>query len=198
MPSKYSLGQAGENKYEHSLPSGSLCLMKDADLSALIAAGAVDNADSLTSLVQTEHVDRVKKGKKSRHLQAKTPGAGDGLTAEGVLEIMADPKRWQPLERLINAVVVTCVLEPQVLPVPEAEKNPVPEGYERPEAGDGKVYVDRVDLLDRLSVFARAMGPLMGRQEAMASFRQGSAEAVAGVGPEQDVRDTPQHSAGGS
>jgi hypothetical protein len=60
--------------------------MKHADLVSLIAAGAVDSIDQLTAMVQTEHVDRVKKGKKTRHLSPQgAPALVPGAEALGPL-----------------------------------------------------------------------------------------------------------------
>lgn len=200
MPS-YGIGLA-EEAYDFQLPSGNVCRMKDADLQTLIQGGIVDSVDQLTSLVQTEHVDRVKKGKKTRHLQPP-PGASGVLGDLGpeqrlVLEIMKDKKRWAVLENVINAVVVECVLEPRVLPIPVAEMAAAHGDYVRPAAGHGKVYVDGVALMDRFAVFSRAMAPIMTGQAAMKPFRDGSEETVAGVADGEDVQPTPERDAGGA
>lgn len=198
MPS-YGLGLTGSS-YDHELPSGNTCRMKDADLPALIASGVVDSVDELTSLVQTEHVDRVKKGKKTRHLQP-APGAKGGVGSlppeqQAVLDIMKDKKRWGTLQRVINAVVVECVLEPKVLPAPEAEMAVAHGEYVRPAAGHNKVYVDNVALMDRFSIFAKAMGPLMAGQAVMKPFRDGREEAVANLAAGEDVQPAAERDAG--
>jgi len=196
MPS-YGLGLE-EEAYDFELPSGNVCRMKDANLQALVRGGVVDSVDQLTSLVQTEHVDRVKKGKKARHAQP-APGTGSlaGLAVEQrlVLEIMKDKKRWAVLEGVINAVVVECVVEPKVLPVPEAEMAVAHGEYVRPAAGHNKAYVDNVSLMDRFAIFTRAMTPILTGQAAMTPFREGSGEDVAVVGDGEDVQPSPERSA---
>lgn len=205
MPSnsQYSLGTTSA-AFDFDVPSGATCRMKFVDIQDLIAAGVVDSVDQLTALVQTEHVDRVKKGKKSRNL-APAPGAAGASTLSGlapearqVLEIMRDKSRWHKLETLVNSVVVQCVIAPHVLPIPEQELSGggVPEGYQRPEAGTGKLYVDEVALVDRLAVFAEAMKPLLQGQATMQPFRQGPQTPLAGLADEPGVPDATQPSAG--
>lgn len=195
MPSKYSLGTDSTKEFEFPLPSGNVCLMKHADLPSLISAGIVDSIDTLTAMVQTDHVDRVKKGRKAKHLPSQPQTASGALSnmdpqAMQVLEIMKDKKRWGAFERLCNAVVVECVVEPVVLRVPDFEQNGagVPEAYVRPPAGDGKLYVDKVNLTDRLAIFAEAMRHIMAGQAAMKPFRGEGDESVAGMADGVEVQ----------
>jgi hypothetical protein len=196
MPS-YGLGLTGTG-YDHELPSGNTCRMKDADLPALIASGVVDSVDELTSLVQTDHVDRVKKGKKTRHLQP-APGAKGGLNLppeqQAVLDIMKDKKRWGTLERVINAVVAECVLEPKVLPPPPEGQDYAPHQQAGIMAGT-MTTVQQVALMDRFSIFARAMAPVMAGQAAMKPFRDGRETPVAGVATGEDVQPAAERDAG--
>jgi hypothetical protein len=196
MPS-YGLGTTEQEAFDFDLPSGNTCQMKHADLVSLIAAGAVDSIDQLTAMVQTEHVDRVKKGKKTRHLSPQgAPALVPGAEALGplppearqALELMKDKKRWSKIEELVDAVVVQCVLQPKVLPTPVGARHVV----------DGTVYVDQVSAIDKFAIFSEAMRPIMVGQAAMAPFRAEPAAPVAGVGHDEDVRQPAEPSAGDS
>ncbi len=188
MPS-YGLGRREAVAFDFNLPSGNVCRMKRADLQAMIESGVIDSIDALTSMVQTEHVERVKKGKtKERHIQRATGVDHIGPEARAAIEIMKDKKRWAELESVVNAVVVQCVFEPQVLPIPAHEGGPVPEGYVRAEAGDDKFYVDEVSLTDRLAIFGEAMSDVMAGQAAMKPFRSAVGEALASVEDGADVQ----------
>lgn len=191
MPS-YSLGLTGQS-FDFNLPSGNTCRMNHADLPKLIAAGVVDSIDQLTSLVQTEHVDRVKKGKKNRHVQPP-PGAMPEQ-ARVALELMRDPKRWGTLEGVVNAVVVQCVEEPRVLPAlaPGTERSP----QDAAALMAGTAFaVDNVSLIDRMAIFAEAMAPILQGQEAMKPFRDGGEAGLAGVADVEDVQPPAERNAG--
>lgn len=196
MPS-YGLGLTGSG-YDHDLPSGNVCRMKDADLQALITSGVVDSVDELTSLVQTDHVDRVKKGKKTRHLQPAPGSKAIGSLPpeqQAVLDIMKDKKRWATLERVINAVVAECVLEPKVLPAPEEGQDYTPHQKAMIMA-KSVVAVNDVALMDRFSIFAKAMAPVMAGQAAMKPFRDGRETPVANVAVGEDVQPAAERDAG--
>lgn len=198
MPS-YGLGRAG-GAFDLKVPSGNTCRMKHADLEALIAAGVVDSLDELTSLVQTDHVDRVKKGKKTRHLQPKQPGTDSAISglapeARAALDIMKDPKRWTALQKVINAVVVQCVLEPKVLP--ELQDGQEYTVHEAAMLMTGTAMaVQDVSLMDRMAIFSEAMEPIMQGQAAMQPFRGESSTVVADLADVENVQPDAERNAG--
>lgn len=193
MPS-YGLGRAGSaSAFDFEVPSGNICRIKHADLESLIAAGVVDSLDELTSLVQTDHVDRVKKGKKTRHL--KQPGTDNAIAglapeARAALEVMKDPKRWAALQKVVNSVVVQCVLEPKVI------ADPADKLKDLVDPGDGVMFVSDVSLMDRMAIFAEAMTPIMAGQAAMKPFRDGPTAGVADVADVEDVQPGAERNAG--
>lgn len=176
MPSnqkKYGLGKK-DRPFEHSLPSGEVCLMRRAQIDDLISMGALDQADGLTALVNDLHITRVKTGRPAEGGSVLDIDRDDPETMKRMVGIISDPERWGRVVDLADKVTVHCVLDPKVSPDSNDK--------------DGALFVGEVDLMDRLSIMTAALSHLTTEAAKMAPFRSGPQEAV---GDLEAVKDLP-------
>lgn len=162
-PKKYGFGKV-KDTMDLTLPSHedpddensphNVCRVRRPGVQGLIAAGVLDSFDSLTGLVQSEHLDRVD-GKNDRKKDTKEEMALLKDQKENIMKALA----------LVDKVVLYCVVEPKLLPVSDGERD------------DEKLYVDDVDLDDRMFILQFALG---GSSD-LETFRKGTAESVASV-----------------
>lgn len=153
--SNYEATTWGKNKgktrgHEITVPSGQTCLVKRPGVEGLIELGLLDKVDGLTGLVDQKHIKRVK-GEKTVDVEA----------------LAKDTDSLMNVIKTVNEIVVHVVLEPKLLPVPE-------EGTERDAEA---VYVDDVDLEDKMFIFQYSIG---GSKD-LEKFRQQSKQNVGGV-----------------
>lgn len=146
-------------------PSGQLALVRRPGLQGLIEAGVLHNVDSLTGLVDEKHIKRVKGGGAQPKIDTK--------------KIMKDPKALSEIMDVVDKVVVHVVVKP-----------PLKLTYTEDEAGDrtpverksGVVYVDMVELEDKMFIFNCAVGGTRSLQR----FRDEASELVDGMDSEPD------------
>lgn len=110
------------------VPSGNTALVERRALSAFAKEGNVLNG--LMPLIE------------------KAMKGGPQTEEEVVKELETDPKLLVPMLQFVDQVVLECVREPKVHPVPDA-------GEER---DDDLLYVDEVDLADKMAIFAFVTG----------------------------------------
>lgn len=130
------------------MPSGQLCQIRPPGMQALIAAGVLESADTLTSLIDEKHLKRVaptRKNAKGPQGQALKPGDVEAVDSRG---LMQDPENLVKIFTLVDKVTVHMVVQPNVQPVPEP-------GAVREE---GVIYVDMVDFLDKMYIFQYSIG----------------------------------------
>lgn len=149
------------------LPSGNTCLVRPVDPQDFLTSGAIPN--SLLPFVQ----EAMKKAQGRDEAEAPD----DDLA----LELMANPERIMEAMQLFDTIVLAAVIEPPVQPAP-------PEGAERDE---DLLYVDEVDLDDKVFIAQFAMG---GTGD-LETFRDRSAAAVAPGGDGGAVEGTAKPSA---
>lgn len=123
------------------LPSGEVVLAKRVELQTFILQGNVPNP--LMSVVS----EALEKGQKADI--AKMVGVDEGKLD---LEMVKD------MYEMVNAVVMACIVEPKVHPVPEDED----------ERDDDLLYVDEVDDEDKMFLFQWSSG---GTSD-LATFRE--------------------------
>lgn len=144
----------GKNKggelHELTVPSGQDCLVRRPGVEPLIEIGLLDKVDGLTGLVDQKHIKRVK-GEKSVDIDS----------------LAKDKDSLLNVIKTVNDIIVHVVVEPEVLPVPE-------EGTKRdPES----VYVDDIDLNDKMFIFNYAIGGTSDLEQ----FRQQSEQTAGSV-----------------
>lgn len=154
--SKYGLGRSS-NRVELTLPSGEMCLVTRPGVQGLIKMGVLDSLDSLTALVQKEHIDTNDPKKMQQAVSALVQRPQDLL--EGM--------------KIIDKVVCHTVVEPKVFMPPESEEDRDPDA----------IYADDVDQDDKMFIFQYVVG---GTSD-IATFREESAKLVGSVPTIQDV-----------
>lgn len=152
---QYGLGRTDAT--ELLLPSGNTCLVKRPGVQGLIKAGLLDSLDSLTSIVQVEHID------------ANDPKK----MAAAVSKMAADPARINEALDVVDKAVCFAVVAPKVF-------MPPPDGETRMEDA---VYADDVDEEDKMFIFQF----LVGGTRDVESFRKESQAMLGGVPTIQDV-----------
>lgn len=100
---QYGLGRR-EVLMDLELPSGSICLARRPGVQGFIAAGVLDSFDSLTGLVQTEHVAK-KSARPQRVSQAQIAAAAASFSA--------DADKMKTGFQLIDRLVCHTVAQPE-------------------------------------------------------------------------------------
>lgn len=157
---------------ELTLPSGQLCLVRRVGAQKLMEEGVLDNFDSLSSLVHTEHIS--KKGKSSP-AQRKKEAMSDEIT---IRNLVKDPEKLRQVTAMLDKVVMAAVVAPPILPVPEPDAE---TGEAKRE--DGAAYIDWVADEDK----AYVMQYVFGGTRDLERFREELAELGDGVDDEPDV-----------
>jgi hypothetical protein len=172
----------GEHLIDLEMPSGQLAQVRRPGVSGLIKAGLLDSLDTLTALVKTEHMDRVKTGKPT------TPD----ITSEDISALTKDKDRLLAALDLMDKVVEYVVVQPEVLRPIERDEFGVPvllwkgklnedssEKMEEIPLADkdrvaGQVYTDMVDPTDKVYIFQFVVGGVRDLEQ----FRQEFGETL--------------------
>lgn len=151
-------------------PSGQLALVKRPGVEGLITAGVLHDVDSLTGLVDSKHVRRVK-----------------GKPEVDVKSLMKDGEQLVKVLDVIDHVIVHIVIKPTISPIWEQDEDgkETPLSPEKIEEGrkKGLIYVDQVDITDKMFLFNYAVGGTRGLER----FRQQSEQLLDGMEVESDV-----------
>jgi hypothetical protein len=178
---------ASETLMDLQCPSGQLCQVRRPGVAGLVKAGVLDSLDSLSSLVKTDHIDRVERGL-DPHVSAEEVQAL-ARNKDGLVKALA----------LADKVAVYCVTQPKLSEIPLV-RNPVTG---EPELDDDMlpmeiplegrvslkthtpetVYVDQVDLGDKMFILQFVVGGVSDLE----SFREGLAQTVGGLDAKPDV-----------
>lgn len=190
------------------LPSGQLCEVRRVGVTGLVTAGLLDSIDSLTGIVQTEHVDRIQKGERVK------------LTKDDVKTFTGDPKRLNEAMNLMDRVIEYVVTQPKVLrPVvrdergkpiltakvdresgePVMEKDGVTPVQEETSLAEedwvpGQVYTPMVDLIDKTFIFQFVVGGVSDLNQ----FREEFGASLGGLGLGEAVSLSPERDGGDS
>lgn len=146
------------------LPSGKSMVLKQTSIAGFLQTGTIPN--SLLQMIQSAMSDKT--GKK--------------IDVE-VAKLLKDPGGLTDLFTAVDAFVCAVALEPRVYPTPTDESL----------RDDNMLYVDEVELDDKMFIFQRAVG---GAAESAAPFRDESAPGVVGVRAGKAVGSQAKRSAG--
>ena len=135
------------------VPSGQTCLIRRPGMQGMIKAGILNDLDSLTSLVQTEHLSDGKTENK--------------VKPEAIKELMSDPKKAENMFHLLDRVMCFCVVKPEIEMAPNNTTR----------RKDGVIYSDMVEMEDKMFILNYAMG---GTRD-LSTFRQQADNVVGGV-----------------
>lgn len=150
-----------------TVPSGQVCQVRQPGVENLLAAGVLENADTLMSIVN--------------HKVDKAKGKAPKKPALDTAKVMDDPKKIVSVFALIDKVVEYMVVQPRVKrPVVRMDEDPANPGTfaERPmlpeERDPDTIYTDSIEIGDRMFIFQYAIG---GGDD-IESFREKFAEGL--------------------
>lgn len=175
--SKYAPTAWGTEYLEDiTVPSGQTCQCRRPGMQGLIEKGILDKMDILTAMVNDQHIERVKKGRKP----------------DRVAEIASDPKRLTEVLHAVDRVVEYVVVQPDVrrpVAITKDEngddiESPLPDEAREP----GVVYTDMIDTEDKMFLFNFAVGGTRSVER----FRQQSSEALGNVDAVEAVEGASQ------
>lgn len=182
----YGQGWGKSPKFDLETPSGALCEVKRPGVNGLIKSGILDSMDSLTAIVSQDTI----------------PNA-EGKPKIDVQSVLADPSKFNDMTAMLDKIVMHCVTQPKLEPVPYKMKPGVREVEKDGEVvfqetgedvydldADGKrqevpeeerdqtkFYIDQIEMEDKTFI----MNFVMGGQADIAEFRKESADALASL-----------------
>jgi hypothetical protein len=189
----YGQGWGQAQKVDLTCPSGAVCEVRRPGVNGLIKAGILESMDSLTSLVSQEVIPKA-----------------EGKPTIDAKALMGDPQKFQDMLDMLDKVVLYCVTQPDLNPVPvvmidetrtvevlDPESNTY-TGEQREELTGRQVPMlddkgrpvplpeeDREPgfYIDQVDMEDKTfiMGFVMGGQADIATFRAESAESLAGI-----------------
>lgn len=158
-----SVGEWKQKKEPTLLPSGKYMVLKHTSLATFLQTGSIPN--SLMQMIQAAMGD--KSGKKVEVEVAK---------------MLEKPEGLKDLFEAVDSFMCATAVEPRVYPTPTDEA----------ARRDELLYVDEIDLDDKMFVFTRAVGGV----EEVAPFRAKPASGVGRVQPRKAVGTTAKRAAG--
>lgn len=143
------------------VPSGQTCQVRRPGMQGLIAEGILDRMDILTAMVNDQHIERVKKGRRP----------------DRVNEITSDPAKILEVLNSVDRVVAYIVTQPTVRRPVVTDDEGVERRIEDDDREPGVIYTDLIDVEDKMFLFNYAVG---GTRD-VARFREQSDAVVGGV-----------------
>lgn len=147
---KYALTGWGTSLYDDlTMPSGQVAQVRKPGVQRLIAAGLLENADTLATIVDQKHIKRVK-----------------GKLQVDPASLLKDSANMMSVLEMVDKIVAHMVIQPSVRrPVhvdvdgPRNEKDELPTRPLRDEEREpGVVYTDQIEMIDRMFIFSYAVG----------------------------------------
>lgn len=161
--------KTAEATEEITVPSGQTCRVRRIGMEGLMEAGILGEADTLTGIVDSKHIRRVRGANGKADMDEVDP-----------MSIMKDPKALKAILTLADKALPHVVVEPRVLLHFDAETGvSIPED----QRVEGAIYTDMVGFEDKMFLLDYSVG---GTRD-VATFRQGSAAGVAGVADGEGV-----------
>jgi len=157
--SKYNLGVAtadsGERLWDLKVPSGALCQVRRPGVPGLVAAGILDSVDSLSALVQTEHI---------------APNDAKGQKA-GAVAIANSPDAMAAGFALVDKLTAYTVVQPAIWVDYRFKGESDVDWNARQQDAEARraTKVSDVDIVDRLFIMQWAVGG----SDDLKAFREG-------------------------
>lgn len=142
----------GQVDREFRTPSGQLCRIKNLDLPDLMGSGMLDRLNTLQGVVD------------------KNVRKGQGQPPVDPMKMLADKRTGRQFAELVDQLTCVIVTAPKVYPVPD----PNAKREQDRERIAGRVYVDTINLVDKVEIFNAA---LAGLRE-LEPFRGGQQESA--------------------
>lgn len=159
---------------EITLPSGQTCKVKRPGLEGLMFSGQLLQLDTLTSLVDRQHIRRVKGG---------PAGDGEQIDAQS---LMKDPDSLKRILKLADSLLPQIVVEPQVVIHWTTDIRGEDVNIPLESRDPNLVYSDYVTYEDKMFLLQYALG---GSRD-VARFRQESQAVMGGVVTREGVSRT--------
>ena len=154
------------------MPSGTLAQLRRPGVPGLVAAGVIDNLDTLSNLVVDQHINRARGTRKLAKQNVDTA------------KLMANPQAMKDIGAVMEKIVCYVVNQPEVRPVPRDEKDlAIPEAR-RKELPSGVIWYDWVTPEDAVFILNYAVG---GTAD-LAQFREEFSELLGGVSEGQKLQ----------
>lgn len=146
---------------ELSVPSGQLCLVRRPGVEGLVQAGVLKDIDSLSAIVDQEHVKR-----------------GKGAPPVDLKKIAADEGTLLNIIHTMDKIVAYVVVKPDIKMTPNDITN-------RDEA---QIYCDMIDLEDKMFIMNFAVGGTRDLEKFRSEFDESVAgvESIKNVGDEAE------------
>lgn len=184
-----------EESRPFTTPSGNKCMIRQLQLDDVLELGLLDKIDSLTAIVQEEHIDRVSGvSKKASGRGKKAPKAADKSDAKQMSDIFKDEKKRQEITEVIEMVAMACVVEPKLhdpwITDPEAVTKDNPTGrrkLSKDEREPKLAYIDLVDFMDKITLFHEVFGGM----ERLQQFREKADQGLGDVADESESKESP-------
>jgi hypothetical protein len=165
-----------EREFTTSL--GDVILIRNLEFDDVIELGLIDDLDSLSAIVQTEHLDRVAGKKPTKKQQREQEEAAN----QTMMSMMKDKEKSEKISNVLTQVVMCCVIEPKILdpyiedPNAASAKNPTGRRkLEKNERDLKACYADYIGLQDKMRIFSEVFAGM----EQLEKFRE---EPTQGVG----------------
>ncbi len=127
----YAVTAWGQTEYDFVTPSGQRCRLRKLDPAELAEAGILDKVTRLPGV--------------TAGLVEKS--SGQPPAPEPDPEAMPDKETIRALVDLVNVLVPMVVVKPSVAPIPENDEERV----------QGVVYVDSIEITDRIAIMERSL-----------------------------------------
>jgi len=179
----YTLGQSVETDsdlFDLELPSGATCQAQRPGVQGLIGAGILDSFDSLTSLVNTEHIQKhtaqgMAQAARISREQAEKAAAG----------LMADPQKMAAGFQMVDRLTAYVVTQPLVWVDYQMTDESDADWAKREANESDRIPVRRIALEDKMFLMTWAVGGSADLER----FREEFAHALGGMAAIENVQD---------
>lgn len=181
---KYALTSWGQPTQEDLVcPSGQVCRVRKLEIEDILMMDVMDEIDTLTSLVSTEHVQPAMGKKKAADRPQKklTKKQEADANKAAVKKLTEDPKAFATLTWMLDSVTAMAVVAPAIYKSLEGTKGEytrIPDDKRKTD----RTYADSVGFADKMKIFEVALGNL-GEME---TFRTKQESALGSVEAEPE------------
>lgn len=136
--SKYAPKAWQSDRFDIECPSGQLCLARKLQMEDIVSLGVIDEMDLFSDF----DVD----------------GSGGAAESAASLNIMQDKERFHRVTTLVDKIISTVVIEPQLVRPVKLDDNGEEVELPANEYEDGVVYTSFVEFADKMHIFEAVFG----------------------------------------
>jgi hypothetical protein len=153
---------------DFTCPSGQRCLLRKIDIMEMMSSGLMDRFDFITAETDKRHVSKKSSNSRAR----RQPKSDDELARE----MWDDKKQRADMILMMNTIVTKAVVKPEL--------HTPPTNWD--DRQDELIYVDTVQLLDRLAIIQHVFGGI----KELARFRSQFEQLAVSVDDVESVEST--------